>query len=123
VAAVADTPQAKWEQVVRELGDISKSMGLRLSQTRVGNVDGTAIVVEFANMMEFEWVANVPKRKAGVVEHVKTVFGDEWTVDFVLNKNGAAPLITEPEAVELPVEGEPLHKLASEILGQNGNSK
>jgi DNA polymerase III gamma/tau subunit len=116
----AGSPEAKWKQVVQELGDISKSMGLRLAETRVGSADDAVLIVEFTNNIEYEWVANAPKRKAGVADHVRAVFGPEWKVEFIVNKNGARPVIAEPEAVELPVEGEPLHKLATEILGQNG---
>jgi DNA polymerase-3 subunit gamma/tau len=123
VPAGADDPASKWSRVVAELGAVSKSMGMRLSGTQLGPVEGTVLVVEFATNVEYEWVANVPKRVAGVLDIVRRHFGPDWKLELVVNKNGAKATHAEPEAVELPVEGEPLHKLASEILGQNGNSK
>ncbi|HVT12897.1 MAG TPA: DNA polymerase III subunit gamma/tau [Fimbriimonadaceae bacterium] len=116
-------PSDKWQRVVGELTTMSKSMGLRLTGTRVGQISGTHLTIEFASNLEHDWMTSVPKRQAGLLDMVRQVFGEEWTVDLVVNKAGHTPMIVEPEAVELPVEGEPLYKLASEILGHNGNSK
>jgi hypothetical protein len=98
-------------------------MGMRLAGTKIGEAEANRLVIEFVSNFEYEWLVGAPKRQAAVVERVRARFGDEWNVDFVVNKNGVPPAIAEPEAVELPVEGEPLHKLATEILGHNGNSK
>jgi hypothetical protein len=98
-------------------------MGFRLAGTKVRQTDDSVLVVEFGSNFECEWVTGSPKRQAGILEKIHAHFGNDWTAQFVVGSNGSSPTLAEPEAVELPVEGEPLYKLASEILGQNGNSK
>jgi DNA polymerase-3 subunit gamma/tau len=115
-----------WEKVVAELTGRSKAMGMRMASARLaGFADGVA-TIEFVRQSEYEWIVegqNSRDKQRMILETVQKHFGSGSTVEYTLNKNGSTPAIAEPEAVELPVEGEPLYKLASEILGQNGNSK
>lgn len=115
-----------WDRVVAELTGISKAMGMRMASSRVADQADGVITIEFVRQSEYDWVVegqNSREKQRTILQTVQKHFGPGVTVQYSLNKNGAKPSIAEPEAVELPVEGEPLYKLASEILGQNGNSK
>ena len=103
-----------WTNVRRSLGEISKTMAMRLEASK-GRIDGTVLVVEFERQLDHVWVVDVPKRQAAILEQVRAHAGQEWTVQFVVvakvNEH------TESEAVELPAEGERLEQLARGILG------
>jgi DNA polymerase-3 subunit gamma/tau len=121
-----DSPSGKWDMVVKQLTTKSKSMGMRLSSAKLAAAEGGELTIEFQRETELNWIVADEKsrdKQKAILEVVRTHFGDETVIRYVLNKNGDPTAIAEPEAVELPVEGEPLHKLASDILGQNGNSK
>jgi DNA polymerase III subunit gamma/tau len=119
-------PSERWATVVAELTSLSKNMGLRLSSTREASFEGDVLTVEFERQTELLWVTegkDFRSKQSKILEYARTHYGPSVEIVYRLKENGGAPTIAEPEAVELPVEGEPLHKLAQDVFGQNGNSK
>lgn len=112
------TPEeTAWRDVVEELSKLSKLMAARLSDTKVGSVDGRRIYIEFSRRVEYEWVTDSPRRSAAIVEALKQRLGEEWEVELGVGKAPAAPV--EPQAVELPLEGQKLAETVREIFGTN----
>lgn len=118
VKPAAGTPEEQaWQDVVEELSKMSKLMAARLSDTRVGSVDGRRVYIEFERRVEYEWVAESPKRAAAIVDALKQRLGQDWEVELGVGKAPAARV--EPQAVELPLEGQKLAETVREIFGAN----
>lgn len=106
-----------WTNVKRSLGGLSRTMAMRLEGTS-GRSDGTVLTVEFDRELDYEWVVENPKRKAGVLEQVRAHAGEDWTVEFTIAPKASEPRESgDSEAVELPAEGPRLEQLAKDILG------
>jgi DNA polymerase-3 subunit gamma/tau len=103
-----------WTNVRRSLAVISKTMAMKLEATQ-GRYEGTVLIIEFERSIDHDWVVDVPKRQAAVLEQVRAHGGEQWTVQFAIAAKGEA--VRESEAVELPAEGERLEQLARGILG------
>jgi DNA polymerase III subunit gamma/tau len=119
-------PSERWATVVAELGGHSKNMGLRLSSTREASFEGDVLTVEFERQTELLWVTegkDFRAKQTTILEYARACYGPSVEIVYRLRENGGTSAMAEPEAVELPVEGEPLHKLAHDVFGQNGNAK
>lgn len=126
VSSGATGHEQKWAALVAELPAISKTMGMKMEDARVASFENSVLTIEFKRQTDYEWMVegkDTRKKQMAILDLARAHFGGDTSVTYTHNKNGAGTSMAEPEAVELPVEGEPLHRLASEILGQNGNSK
>lgn len=117
-----DRPGQVWTAAVGDL-PAGTPISNRLSDAHVVSFENSVLRVGMKRQTDHIWLTEKSQRQSHIVQLIHKHAGEPWAVEFVVDKNGSAPMSIEPEAVELPVEGEPLHKLASEILGQNGNSK
>ncbi len=122
VAIPITGPESVWRAAVADLPP-GTPIAIRLSDTTVIGLEEGVLRIGVKRQTDQLWLTEKPQRQAHVVQLVNKHSGQQWSVQFEVDKNGPRPMIAEPEAVELPVEGEPLYKLASEILGHNGNSK
>ena len=87
---------------------------MKLMSTRA-KPNGKVLVIEFERNIDHVWFDS-PKKTAVVLEQVRAHYGADWTVEMVVmaKVDGDAP---QPEAVELPAEGDRLEQLAKNILG------
>ena len=106
-----------WREVFDYLSGISKTMGNKLADARVGTVANQRVYIEFSRQLDYEWVAESPKRMGAVVEALKERLGLDWEVELGVGKREAA--LNEPQAVELPLEGQKLVDAVREIFGAN----
>ncbi|MBC8064327.1 MAG: DNA polymerase III subunit gamma/tau, partial [Chlorobia bacterium] len=107
-----------WHEAVAELSIVSKLMASKLVEAKVDSVDGTKAYIEFSRQLDFEWVKDSPKRLVAVVDALKKRLGDDWKVEMGVGKR-AAKAKKEPQAVELPLEGQKLADSVREIFGAN----
>ena len=121
VAAVVETGDPEfdaaakaWSQAFQELSVLSKTMAARLADAKIGRVDGQVVFVEFARQLDLDWVKDTPKRTSALVEAVRNRLGDDWQIELGVAKrdNGRK----EPQAVELPLEGQQLADTVREIF-------
>jgi DNA polymerase III subunit gamma/tau len=110
-----DAAVALWNQVVAALTAVSKSMGMRLADARVSDVKDHTIYIEFERQLDCSWITDVPKRQAGILEKLREIGGPDWQIEYCVS--GGERRVEQPEAVELPAEGEKLVQMAREILG------
>ena len=113
-AKKAPASSDRWTTVRENITTISKTMALKLSSTAVRE-EGKVLIIEFQRAMEHGWFDS-PKKTSVVLDQVRTVYGPDWTVEYVVSAKGEEAS-HQPEAVELPVEGERLEQLAKDILG------
>jgi DNA polymerase III subunit gamma/tau len=103
-----------WTKAREILGGMSKTMAMKLDGTS-SRTQGKVLVVEFHREFEHDWVVESPKRQAAILEQVRAVAGADWTVEYIVSAKSEVSV--QPEAVELPVEGDRLEQLAKDILG------
>lgn len=108
-------PAEIWQAVLAELPS-STAIAMKLADSSYLGFDDGVLRIGILQI-HLTWFDDNAKRRAHITQVVQKVAGKPWTIKFEVNKNGTQAAKPEPEAVELPVEGEPLHKLASEILG------
>ncbi len=113
-----DTAAKAWFEAVQELSVISKTMAARICDAKVSQVAGTQVSVEFTREMELNWIKESPKRVAAIVEAVQKRLGDQWQVELVLSERSRTT--EQPQAVELPLEGQKLADSVREIFNTNG---
>lgn len=114
-SASAKEPPDLWRQVRHSLNGLSKSLAMKLEASK-GNAEGTVLFVEFEREFEHDWVMDNPKKQAAILEQLRALAGPDWDLRFsVAQKKTTNP--SEPEAVELPAEGQRLEQLAKDILG------
>ncbi|HTQ09636.1 MAG TPA: DNA polymerase III subunit gamma/tau [Fimbriimonadaceae bacterium] len=120
--AAGVSAESVWSAAVSDL-PAGTPISNRLSEAHVVSFEAEVLTIGMKRQTDHIWLTEKPQRQSHIIQLVQKHAGKTWKVEFVVDKNGATPVIAEPEAVELPLEGEPLYKLANEILGQNGNSK
>jgi DNA polymerase-3 subunit gamma/tau len=112
----ADPPPVSsdpWTNVRTAITTLSKTMGMKLSSTKV-RTEGTVLVIEFERNLDHGWF-DKPAKTLVILEQVRAVYGPDWTIDLVVGAKVEAAV--QSEAVELPVEGDRLEQLAKDILG------
>ncbi len=114
VEAAPDDDDAKWHRVVAQLTTISRTMGMKLTGTRVSNAVDGVLRIEFERQLDHDWVTDGIKKGMAVQEQVRAEFGADWSVEYAVNKNGAKANREGTEAVELALEGDSLYKAATE---------
>lgn len=110
------SPSDPWKRVVADLTAFSKALGMRLAFSRLDGIEGNRARIELPTKGEFEWITEGKgsrEKQAKILELVRAQFGPEVEVEFTY-KNGAGHATPEPEAVELPMDGEALYKAAAE---------
>jgi len=127
--SVEGEPDAKepstWGQVVKELTVKSKALGMRMASTNA-SLESEVLTIEFIRQNEYDWIVEGKDNRLKqnmVLDTVRSHYGAAVRVVYSINKAGGEPIKLEPEAVELPLEGEPLYRVVGEVFGQNGNSK
>lgn len=118
--ALSDDPRlAKaskvWQTVVQDLSQMSNSMAMRLGGSRVTNLEGKVLTIEFERQLDRDWVVDHAKRLAAIQAKLGEHTKGELTVEFTARKRPAS-VEDEVRTVELPAEGPRLHKMAQEIL-------
>jgi len=112
-----DRVRQAWQEVFEELGGMSKTMANKLLEAKVGTVENKKVYIEFSRQIDYEWVMESPKRFSAVIEALKKRTGEDWEIDLGVGKREAA--LVEPQAVELPLEGQKLAETVREIFGAN----
>jgi len=110
-----------WVEVKKVLGEQSKSMRMRLEQSRVVAVKGLRVEVHFERTMDIDWVKESPKRQAAILETARKCAGKEWKIEYCTAQkqntdNGDA------QTVELMAEGPRLVQTIRDVFG-SGESK
>ena len=114
-AAEGASAEDKWKQVVAELTAQSKTMGMRLAFSRLVSVEEGQAKVELPTKGELDWIVEGKgsrEKQAAILDAVRRHFGAELTISYEY-RNGAAAMPKAAEAVELPLEGDPLYKAAA----------
>lgn len=109
-------PSDPWKRVVADLTNFSRALGMRLAFSRLEGIEGKVATIELPTKGEYEWITEGKgsrEKQAKILELVRAQFGPEVEVEFTF-KNGAGHAAPEPEAVELPMDGEALYKAAAE---------
>ncbi len=106
-------PEQVWSATLAEL-PAGTPISMRLSESRVLSFDGEVLTIGMKRQVDHVWVTDKAQRQAHLVQLVQKHAGAEWNVRFEVDKNGSAPTIVEPEAVELPMDGETLYRAAAE---------
>ncbi|MCB8932619.1 MAG: DNA polymerase III subunit gamma/tau [Fimbriimonadaceae bacterium] len=104
-----------WQTVVHDLSEVSKSMAMRLGGSRVTQLEGKVLTIEFDRQLDRDWVVDHAKRLAAIQAKLGEHTKGELTVEFTARKRSSAA-DDEVRTVELPAEGPRLHKMAQEIL-------
>ncbi|MCC7229058.1 MAG: DNA polymerase III subunit gamma/tau [Fimbriimonadaceae bacterium] len=112
-----DRAVAAWRDSVEKLGATSASMRMKLAESRVESVQDNHVVIEFSRQMELDWINGLPKRLAAVIAEMANRLGDDWTVELGVGKRQSN--LGQPQAVELPLEGQKLADTVREIFGTN----
>lgn len=93
----------------------SQSMVMRLTDTVVAGVEEETLIVEFSREIDYDWVMGGAKRQAAILKRVQEHAGSGWNVRYTVRSRTVQD--DEPQAVELPAEGQKLDQLARGILG------
>lgn len=112
--------EAAWRQVVAQLPK-GTPIQLRLAESAIVEVDGTAITVEMARSQDVSWILEKPERKRHLEGLLKQEAGSPYELRFASDGSKTnGPIL---EAVKLPAEGQRLHDLAREVLSPKTDSK
>ena len=113
-----------WQQLYNEIPDFNEKTGgvppikLKMRDAWLVEDHGNRIVIGLANQIFRDWVADDPKRVGYLQTLLKKLGRDETQLEFVVEKKNGL-MVTESEAVELPLEGSRLEKAVKEIFGLN----
>jgi DNA polymerase-3 subunit gamma/tau len=113
--AVASGPDAVWKAIVEHLGAMSRTLGMKLANTRLTEPEDNRVAVEFERQFDLEWLQGKPKAMAAVTSGVRERLGADLEVHFRVGRRERVE--EEPTTVELPAEGERLEQLAREVFG------
>ncbi|MEA2553200.1 MAG: polymerase subunit gamma/tau [Fimbriimonadaceae bacterium] len=109
-----DAARQLWAKALAELPETAP-ISFKLNGSKVARAKGTDWEVQMLRTMDAEWMTEKPQRHGHIVSILKKLSGQEYRVTYSANKNGEAH--RQPEAVELPAEGQRLEQLAKDILG------
>jgi len=105
----AQADAGPWPRILRELPE-NAPITMKLSDSRLLEIKDGQATVELKSRMFCDWMTEKPQRLAFLQSAIKAATGEEWQVKFVpAQSNGSG---NQPITVELPLEGQPLHKAA-----------
>jgi DNA polymerase-3 subunit gamma/tau len=111
-----DRAQELWQQVLAALPN-GTPMWRKLQDSRVASVDGQRLEILVMRAMDAEWMTEKPDRSRYVLTLLKSITAVDFMVTYAGEKK--APTSAEPQAVELPLEGQKLADTVREIFGAN----
>lgn len=111
----AAAPADDWKEIVGKLTVVSRTLGLKLANTRLVDRQDNRVTVEFERQTDLEWLEDKPKAKAAVVTEI--CMSLNATVDVVFRAGTREKTDDGPTTVELPLEGEKLEQLVREVFG------
>jgi DNA polymerase III subunit gamma/tau len=107
-----DQAREVWHRMVESL-PAKAAITLKLTNSELVSFRKDEAVVELSKM-NCDWIQDDPRRQKFVLDQLETNGAAGWKVRYQPRKAGKATL--QPEAVELPAEGERLEKLAREVF-------
>jgi DNA polymerase III gamma/tau subunit len=121
-ATAADSPSpavgGAWEAVwERALAALPEGVPITRKARSMGPVtlEGNDLVIEVPRQMDVDWFHEKPGRLAHLIKVVKDAGGENWNLRLQASKKSS--FAEEPDAVELPAEGQRLEQIAREVFG------
>lgn len=103
-----DQAAAVWTKLMASLPE-NVTHRNKLMEAQVEAVRGNTIIVGISNKMFLDWFTENPKRIAYVLGQLKTICGEQWSLELRGAKKNGAKTAPADQAVELPAEGQALH--------------
>ena len=105
--------QDLWSQMLGELPQAP--IALKLGGSQVIAVAGQKWVVQMLREFDKDWMMDKPQRLGHIVSLLKKISNEEYSITYVVGESTQTGI--QPEAVELPMEGDRLEQATRNVLG------
>ncbi len=116
VSTNAHPMQEKWDATIADIQAHVAKVWPLIRGTSVAGVEGNTVRIQFPRGFQHDRLMGKDEVRRRILERFQKVMGgDQWRLEFILASE--QPEETAPEAVESPLQGEPLANAVQDLFG------